>query len=392
MRIVVTRPDFFPGEAEAIVGMLNCGADRVHVRKPGASTAHIARLLDRIPPAYRKQLSLHDGFGLAVEYGIGGLHLNSRNPEAPRDFPGLLSRSCHSADELARHADLDYLFLSPIFPSISKPGYGSPGLLGQFASLSDKETTLPPVVALGGVRPRHASALAERGFAGVAMLGAAWAPIDISDFRLQFITPCGSPDQIVDNVREAVAGGCRWVQLRMKNARSAEILAVARRIEPVCHSAGATFLLDDRVDLVALAKADGVHLGKNDMPVDSARRVLGPGYIVGATANTFDDMAAAAALGADYIGLGPFRFTTTKKNLSPVLGPDGYRDIMARCRASGIRLPVVAIGGLDRDDFAGLCDAGVSGFAISGAIAQAPDRIKKTEETNQQIHNLPWIN
>ncbi len=106
----------------------------------------------------------------------------------------------------------------------------------------------------------------------------------------------------------------------------------------MCRKAGATFILDDRTDLVDELQADGVHLGKNDMPVEQARGLLGGDRIIGATANTFDDIRRAAAAGADYIGLGPFRFTTTKRNLSPVIGLDGYRSIMERCRQEVIRL------------------------------------------------------
>lgn len=392
MRIVITRPEFAEDEAKDIVDMLNRGADRVHIRKPGAPSGKIAGLLDEIPMEYRKQLSLHDGFELAEAYGIGGVHLNSRNPEPPAGFTGLVSRSCHSTEELTLHVGLDYLFLSPVYPSISKSGYSNDGLLAEFAELPDKHFLFPPVIALGGIRPYNTQELERIGFAGIAMVGAAWSPVDISNFRLQFITPYGTSAEIVDCVKDALEGGCRWVQLRMKDSRSREMLDVARQIEPMCHSVGATFLLDDRVDLVEITKADGVHLGKNDMSVSSARRVLGPGYIVGATANNFNDIAAAVAQGADYIGLGPYRFTTTKKNLSPVLGLDGYQHIINRCSAEGIHLPIVAIGGLDQRDFAGLCAAGVSGFAISGAIATAPDRVNKTEEITSQIYSLSWTN
>lgn len=392
MRVVITCPDCYEGESEAIVDMLNNGIDRVHIRKPSASSEQIAQLLAGIPTQYRKQLSLHDGVELAIPYGVGGVHLNSRNYQMPTGFTGLVSRSCHSVDELMENTGLDYLFLSPVYPSISKSGYSNDGLLEQFVEAQTNHLQLPPVIALGGVRPYKMSELQQAGFTGLAMLGAAWRPVEMQNFRLQFITPSGTDDQIVESVTDAIAGGCRWVQLRMKDARSREILDVARRIEPICHNVGATFLLDDRVDLVALAKADGVHLGKNDMSISSARRVLGPGYIVGGTANDFFDIKDAVTNGADYIGLGPYRFTTTKKKLSPVLGIEGYRNILRLCRESGINIPVVAIGGLDQEDFIELCDAGVAGFAISGSIATASARVKKTNEIINQLHNLPWIN
>ena len=170
------------------------------------------------------------------------------------------------------------------------------------------------------------------------------------------------------------------MQLRMKDASVAEFIRTGRRVADICRRAGATFIVDDHVELVVELGADGVHLGKNDMPVAEARLLLGPGKIIGATANTFDDIRAAAVAGADYIGLGPFRFTTTKQKLSPVLGIEGYRQIMARCRREGIDLPVVAIGGILAEDVEALMSTGISGIALSGAILNAPDPVAETEK------------
>ena len=153
-----------------------------------------------------------------------------------------------------------------------------------------------------------------------------------------------------------------------------------RAIGRLCRSYGATFILDDRVEMVEALGADGVHLGKNDMPVHEARALLGPDKIIGATANSFDDIRMAVAAGADYIGLGPFRFTTTKAKLSPVLGLEGYADIMQKCRLEGINIPIIAIGGILADDMAQIMATGVSGVAISGAILNAADPIAETRK------------
>ncbi|MDE6612826.1 MAG: thiamine phosphate synthase [Muribaculaceae bacterium] len=185
-------------------------------------------------------------------------------------------------------------------------------------------------------------------------------------------------DDICRGTAAALEGGCRWVQLRMKDADDSSVVEAASRLGALCRAAGATFILDDRVELVERTGAHGVHLGKSDMPVDKAIAALGPGYIVGATANTFDDIRAAAALGAHYIGLGPLRFTTTKKNLSPVLGYRGYTDICASCRRAGITLPVVAIGGITDADIEPLALAGVNGVAVSGSIARDHDPAQAT--------------
>lgn len=197
---------------------------------------------------------------------------------------------------------------------------------------------------------------------------------------LQFITHRTDRYDEIAGTRAVLAGGCRWVQLRMKEASDEEYLRVGHEIARLCRAAGAVFLLDDRVHLVRALGADGVHLGRHDMPVDEARRLLGAGYRIGATANTFADIERAAALGADYIGLGPYRFTETKRNLSPVLGLEGYRTIAAQCRAAGIALPTVAIGDIEAADVAALLAAGVDGIALSGALLRADDPAAETQK------------
>lgn len=190
---------------------------------------------------------------------------------------------------------------------------------------------------------------------------------------LQFITHKNERHGYLDGAEAALRGGCRWIQLRMKDEPDESIIAAGRRLAPLCRAAGATFIIDDHVALVDAVGADGVHLGKNDMPVAEARRILGSDRIIGATANTFDDIAAAVASGADYIGLGPFRFTETKKRLSPILGLEGFRDIMAHCRRAGYSIPVVAIGGITPEDIEAIMATGVTGIALSGTILRADD-------------------
>ena len=177
----------------------------------------------------------------------------------------------------------------------------------------------------------------------------------------------------------ALEGGCKWVQLRMKDAPEEEVLACAKKALPLCRQHGAKFILDDHVELVETAGADGVHLGKNDMPVDEARKILGSDKIIGGTANTIDDIIRLHRQGAEYIGCGPFRFTTTKKKLSPVLGLEGYRDIVLKMREKGIDLPIVAIGGITVDDIPAIMETGVTGIALSGAILNAEDPKSMTE-------------
>lgn len=196
--------------------------------------------------------------------------------------------------------------------------------------------------------------------------------------QLQFITHSNDRYTYADGARMALEGGCKWIQLRMKDATDDEVRQVAGIVQPLCREHEAVFLLDDRVGLAKELKADGVHLGRNDIPVDEARRILGEEFIIGGTANTFEDIERLWRLGADYIGCGPFRFTSTKKNLSPVLGLDGYRSIIGSMRAAGIELPVVAIGGITVDDIPAVMATGVDGIALSGAILNAGDPVRET--------------
>lgn len=194
---------------------------------------------------------------------------------------------------------------------------------------------------------------------------------------LQFITHRTERYDYLDSVRIALAGGCRWVQLRMKGMTDEEVRPVAIEAQKMCRDAGATFIVDDRVELVGELGIDGVHLGKNDMPIGEARKVLGERAIIGGTANTLEDVVAHYEATANYIGCGPFRFTTTKEKLSPLLGLEGYRRIVEGMKERGINLPIVAIGGIKAEDVAEIMRTGVTGIALSGAILQAADPIEE---------------
>lgn len=375
--IAVTTPYFWHGEADAIVRRLEAdGFERVHIRKPEADEQNLRTLIESIPERLRPRLSLHDCLHLAQEYGLGGVHLNRRNPTAPQGWSGVVSRSLHTVDEIAAlPPEIDYAFISPIFPSISKRGYA-----GTFGPELSRALT-PRIYALGGVTPERLPQLKQMGFAGAAMLGGAWRRhLDQSAFSLQYITHPVAKVPITAQVAKVIDGGCRWIQLRHKDAPAAQLLDEGRHVAGMCRDAGATFIIDDHVELVEQIGADGVHLGKNDMPVAQARELLGPERIIGATANSFADIEAAWLAGADYIGLGPFRFTTTKERLSPILGTEGYSGIMAQCARSGIDMPVVAIGGISTADIPAIMSTGVSGIAISSTILNAADPTDKTTE------------
>ena len=194
---------------------------------------------------------------------------------------------------------------------------------------------------------------------------------------IQFISHFTEQHTYLDSIRLALEGGIKWVQLRMKDATEDEIISVGTEVRRLCDQYGATFIIDDHVELVHKLKADGVHLGKNDMPIAEARNILGKDIIIGGTANTFEDIAAHYQATANYIGCGPFRFTTTKKGLSPTLGLEGYRSIMTKVKEAGINIPVVAIGGITAEDIPGIMQTGISGIALSGAILRAENPIEE---------------
>lgn len=379
--IAITPPYFYPGEATAIVNALKSGFSRVHIRKPDSSSTQIEELLKAIPVEMLAKISLHDHHELAQVYGIGGIHLNKRNSILPGDWKGIVSVSAHSPEEVNRilsesEINPDYVFLSPIYSSLSKPGYTP-----RFSFDEMSKVAGPKVYALGGIRKKDLPELEEAGYGGAVLLTEAWhQPLDMEAFRLQFITHPTIGINVVDGARLALKGGCRWIQLRHKDASRETLIEEGKELSRLCRDYNAIFIIDDHVDLVNELQADGVHLGQNDMPVGDARKILGPSKIIGATANTFEQYAEAAGLGADYAGIGPFRFTTTKKNLSPILGLYGYKEIVDKKHSQGIRIPIVAIGGIMSADITSILESGIDGIALSSTILSSENPTETTSE------------
>lgn len=376
--IAITPTYFYPGEAQAIADALTAGVFwRVHIRKPGSSVEEIMRLVEEIPAEFRQRLTLHDHQELAARLGVGGVQLNGRCSAVPEGFTGMVSRGAHSPAEAVEAAKTaDYVLLSPVAPSLSKPGYKPAYSFKEMAAVASEK-----VFVLGGVTREMLPRIEAAGFGGAALLTDAWRrPIDREHFSLQFITHPMAKRDVVEGARLALEGGCRWIQLRHKDADTETLLDEGSRIAALCREFGATFIVDDHVELVDRLGADGVHLGQNDMPVADARRILGPRKIIGATANTFDTLLEAARAGADYAGVGPFRFTSTKKNLAPTLGLEGYNNIMEECSLNVVRIPVVAIGGIDTFDITPILRTGVDGVAISSTILGSPDPSETTRK------------
>ena len=175
-----------------------------------------------------------------------------------------------------------------------------------------------------------------------------------------------------DMAEQACKGGVKWIQLRLKNVSDVHFFTVAKEVQTICKKHNATFIINDNVQLALELKADGVHLGKEDTLPQDARAILGNDFIIGSTANTIEDVTQLSKMPINYIGLGPYKFTDTKQNLSPVLGLKGYIDIINSL--NNIKVPpIIAIGGIRIEDTASILNTGVYGIAVSGAITFAPN-------------------
>ncbi len=185
-------------------------------------------------------------------------------------------------------------------------------------------------------------------------------------------------------VEEACIGGVDWVQLRMKNKSYEEALEIACQVKEICKRYQVTLIINDHVAIAKEIQADGVHLGKSDMNPLKAREILGDHFIIGGTANTLEDIQVLQKACVNYIGLGPFRFTTTKENLSPVLGLKGYYQLLEKSKTEA-RIPMIAIGGIAAEDVEAILDTGMYGVAVSAAINNASDKKVIIERLNRKI-------
>jgi thiamine-phosphate pyrophosphorylase len=199
--------------------------------------------------------------------------------------------------------------------------------------------------------------------------------------QLQYISQGNTVEEQLYNIHKALDNGCDWIQMRFKKNYSDDAFTLAEAVKMLCKEYLATFIINDNVHLAQQLDADGVHLGLSDMSVEEARLILGKTKIIGGTANTFEDVLQRTTENCDYIGLGPFQFTTTKQNLSPILGLEGYRSIIGQMKAKNIQIPIYAIGGITLENVESLMKTGIHGIAVSGLIT-------KTENASQLINQL----
>jgi thiamine-phosphate pyrophosphorylase len=203
--------------------------------------------------------------------------------------------------------------------------------------------------------------------------------------QLHYISQAPATGSHLDAITDVLKAGCKWIQLRVKDEPEDIVLQLAVQANSLCERYGANLIVNDYPYTALGSAAFGVHLGLDDMPVPAARIILGRDRCIGGTANTFDDIMRRVEEGADYIGLGPFRFTTTKKNLSPVLGIEGYHRLMQQVSQAGITIPVIAIGGITIADIAAILQTGVHGIAVSGLLTNDGDLPSQLLSIKQEI-------
>ncbi|MBQ4421251.1 MAG: thiamine phosphate synthase [Bacteroidales bacterium] len=345
-----------------------------HIRKPRFTEEQMREYLSHFDnPFVKERLSLHDYHHLALELDLGGIHLNSRNPILKEEYKNKrISVSCHSLEEIKKWKEkTDYCFMSPIFDSISKQGYTSKFSSQVLQQGFNSGILDNKIVALGGVTYDNIKDLQNIGFSSFAMLGELWKLP-----KTMFISPNKDSKNIIKDCEEVLQHGIKFIQLRMKEASNDEVIEVANYLRYLCDKHCALLTVDDRIDLLHTNLFDGVHLGKNDMPTKEAKKITSNKFLLGATCNTIEDVLQAISNKADYLGIGPYRFTTTKKNLSPILGLEGYKNIIERLNKEKINIPFYAIGGIDIEDLVPLKQSGVYGIAISGTITNANNKQK----------------
>lgn len=192
----------------------------------------------------------------------------------------------------------------------------------------------------------------------------------------------------IQNIEEACKAGIDWVQLRVKDQPAEEVEVMAYEAKAICKKYGAKLIINDYVEIAKAVKSYGVHLGKNDMDPTEARKILGDQPYIGCTANTFEDVQKLYSAGVDYIGLGPFKETITKENLSPILGVRGYSTILNNMIIHEIDIPIIAIGGIELEDVMDIQLTGCYGIAVASLINLAEDKQELIEDIKLLLPNI----
>jgi thiamine-phosphate pyrophosphorylase len=196
--------------------------------------------------------------------------------------------------------------------------------------------------------------------------------------KLQYISQGFTIEDQELNIRKALDHGIKWIQVRWKNAPENEFIKLCEISKKLCSDNQTVCIINDHVQIAKDIDADGVHLGLKDTSIEIARLVLGKNKIIGGTANTISDVLQRMNEPCDYIGLGPLRFTSTKEQLSPILGFEGYEKIIHDLKEKSLKMPkIFAIGGVVLEDVQRLQEIGIYGAAVSGQITNQPSVINQ---------------
>lgn len=204
--------------------------------------------------------------------------------------------------------------------------------------------------------------------------------------KLQYISQGDTSEEQLTNIKNALNAGCDWIQLRFKQKDELSKNYFAEKVKKECERYYASLIINDFADIAKRIDADGVHVGLGDTSVSEVREIIGPKGIIGGTANTVQHVMQRFGERCDYIGLGPYRFTTTKKELSPILGLEGYQSITKTMEEMGVSIPIYAIGGIVLEDIEGLMQAGIHGVALSGGITHAIEPKEFVKNINKALY------
>jgi len=188
---------------------------------------------------------------------------------------------------------------------------------------------------------------------------------------------------IISALEKAIEGGVSLVQLRAKKLETHEFFELSLKARETTKKKNIPLIINDRVDIAFSCKADGVHLGQDDLPLSFARKILGKKKLIGVSVNTIKEAEEAERGGADYLGVGPVFFTQTKEDLRPPLGIEGLREIR-----KSVRIPILAIGGINAEHAREIIEAGADGVAVVSAILASKNIIKAARELAQAISHM----
>lgn len=198
----------------------------------------------------------------------------------------------------------------------------------------------------------------------------------------QYISQGNNPEEHIQHSLQFLKAGGKWIQLRMKAYAADDVRKTTEQLIQKTAHFNYQLILNDHVEVAASFKGVGCHLGKDDMPLDKARHILGSQRVLGATANTMEDIRLINQFQVDYIGLGPFAFTSTKKKLSPILGLEGYANILRSMNKEGIKHPVIAIGGILEKDIQPLMEMGIFSIAASSLFTKPSQELSHLLKLN----------